>query len=420
MLYISQMSDQQGKRQAVVIGGGAAGYFAAIRCAEQHPETHVLLLEATHRPLLKVHLSGGERCNVTHHCFEPNELIKAYPRGSQELRGPFSRFQPRDTIAWFAGRGVELKVEPDGRMFPTTDRSATIAECLQQAAAKAGVEIRLAARVKELIRIEKGEDRFELHFKEGEPIATHSVLLATGSTPSGYKMAASLGHTIAPLAPSLFTFTIQDPRFYGLSGISVTKANLRLQIDDKHSFEQTGPLLITHWGLSGPAVLRLSAFAARELMHSNYQASLLVNWLVNHTDESIRVSLDEYRRKHPVKLIVSEGPFFLPRRLWTSLTEHAGIDATQTWSNLSREQSLRLAEELLRGKFTVNGKGEFKDEFVTCGGVANREVDFRTMESKLCPGLFFAGELLDIDGITGGFNFQAAWTTGWIAGSHLG
>ncbi len=336
------------KNTLVVVGGGAAGYFGAIRAAEIFPDAHVMLLEATHRPLLKVLLSGGERCNVTHHCFEPNELIKAYPRGSQELRGPFSRFQPKDTIGWFEKHGVDLKVEPDGRMFPTTDSSATIADCLQQVAAKAGVEVRIAARVKEIARIDDGANRFELHLKDGEPIKAYAVLLATGSTPSGYKMTASLGHSITPLAPSLFTFNITDARLEGIAGISVAKTNLRLFIDGKEKFEQSGPLLITHWGLSGPAVLKLSAFAARELMRANYQAELTVNWLVNHTDESILVSLEQYRQKHPVKQIQSEGPFFQPRRLWAKLIEHTGIDSEQTWSTLSRDQRLRMVEELLR------------------------------------------------------------------------
>lgn len=413
------MNQAKADKQSVIVGGGAAGYFAAIRAAECFPDLKVILLEATHRPLLKVLLSGGERCNVTHHCFEPKELIKGYPRGSQELRGPFSRFQPKDTVAWFAERGVELKAEEDGRMFPITDSSATIANCLKTSAVKAGVELRLASRVKEILRRD-GSPRFELHLKEGEPMLADSVLLATGSTPSGYKIAASLGHTITPLAPSLFTFNITDRRIDGIAGISVPKATLTLTTPDQKRFEQTGPLLITHWGISGPAVLKLSAWAARELHRSDYHATLHINWIINHTQESARVSLDAYRAKHPVKQIQSEGPFFLPRRLWIRLTEHAGIELDRTWSNLTRAQALALCDELLHGRFDVIGKGEFKDEFVTCGGVSLKEVDFRTMQSKLAPGLFFAGELLDIDGITGGYNFQAAWTTGWIAGSHLG
>ncbi len=414
------MSKQSDKKRAIIIGGGAAGYFAAIRCAEAFPAMEVILMEATHRPLLKVLLSGGERCNVTHNCFDPKELIKGYPRGSQELRGPFTRFQPSDTVAWFAQRGVELKAEPDGRMFPTTDRSSTIADCLQLAAKNAGVEIRLAARVKEIVRREDLAGKFELHFKEGGPMTADTVLLATGSTPSGYKIAASLGHPITTLAPSLFTFNIKDRRIEGISGISVPKAQLTLKVRDGVQFEQMGPLLITHWGMSGPAVLKLSAWGARELLKCDYHAQLSVNWLVNHTRESVRVSLDNFRAKHPTKQVQSEGPFFLPRRLWLRLAEHAGIELDRTWSNLTRAQSTALCEELIDGQFAISGKGEFKDEFVTCGGVSLKEVDFRTMQSKVCPGLFFAGELLDIDGITGGYNFQAAWTTGWLAGSHMG
>lgn len=395
----------------VVVGGGAAGFFAAITCAVTHPRVRVTLLEKSARPLSKVRISGGGRCNVTHACFDPAVLTQSYPRGGKALRGPFSRFQPRDTIEWFAAHGVRLKTEPDGRIFPVTDSSETIVDCLIHAATAAGVEIRTDAGV---VSIERG---FTIELKTGERLTCDRLLLATGSTRKGYEWAVSLGHTIEPPVPSLFTFTVSDPRLADLSGISVANAHVRLA---GTRLEQTGPVLITHWGLSGPAVLKLSAWGARLLHERNYHTDLIVNWLPGLRPDELRRRLAEAKTDHARQSIASHAPFELPQRLWKRLVAAAGIGEDQRWADVSKPQSSRLADELWQGRYVLEGKGVFKDEFVTCGGIRLDEVSFKTMESRVCPGLYFAGEILDIDGITGGFNFQSAWTTGWIAGQAIG
>ena len=396
----------------VVVGGGAAGFFAAIRAAEQGHE--VLLFEANSQVLAKVRISGGGRCNLTHHCFEPRELVKAYPRGGKALRGPFSRFQPTDTIHWFAERGVETKTEPDGRMFPVTDDSATIVECLVQAAMDAGVQVRTNRKV-ESIRCDHGG--FHILLRDDATSSADSILLATGGSRDGFELAKNLGHTIVPPVPSLFTFNVSDSRLAGLQGVAVDEVECLLLANEK-KLHQSGPLLVTHWGLSGPAVLKLSAWAARELHDAAYQATLRVNWLPNLQREAIREQLARQRKTAAKRTIDASCPFELPNRLWRSLVEHVGGSGVR-WADLSKKVLEKLVEQLAAVEFVVAGKGQFKDEFVTCGGVSLDEVDFRTMQSRICPGLFFAGEILDIDAITGGYNFQNAWTTGWIAGSSL-
>ncbi len=403
-----------------VVGGGAAGYFAAITCAEQHRACTVVLLEATNQPLEKVRISGGGRCNVTHDCFEPAELVRAYPRGFRELRGPFSRFQPRDTVAWFGKRGVTLKTEPDGRMFPESNQSSTIVDCLMATATDLGVKTRLKARVKNVRHNPDSETRraFDIELHDGEVIAADRLLLATGNSPDGYRMARELGHEIVPCVPSLFTFKITDPRIEGLSGLTVDDVQVRLTVE-KERFEQRGPLLITHWGVSGPAILKLSAFGARALARTNYHATLKTNWMPSMAIESAVELISRLKRQHGTRLAHANGIEPIPRRLWSSLVHYAGMTQELTWANVNGQQIDRLARELVNGEFLVTGKGIFKEEFVTCGGVNLREIDFKTMESRLCLGLFLAGEILDIDGITGGFNFQSAWTTGWIAGASM-
>jgi len=404
-------------KKIAIIGGGAAGYFAAIHAAEGNPQSKVVLLEATQKPLAKVLISGGGRCNATHHCFEPSQLVKAYPRGHRELRSAFSRFQPRDTVAWFEGRGVELKVEEDGRMFPITDNSATIADCLKKAASDAGVEVRLGAMVKSIVR--NDASRFLLSFREGQE-EFDALIMTTGSSPAGHELARALGHTIVSPVPSLFTFNIKDPRIGELPGIAFERVKLTLKFADRsQSFEQMGPLLITHWGLSGPAVLKLSAWAARELFETKYQAELTVNFAPEYNVESLAAALTKFKDEHPKKMISHACPVNLPKRFWKSLVSHCEIAETETWANLPKVKLRKLATEVASGAYQVSGKGVFKDEFVTCGGVALGEVDFRSMESRVCAGLYFAGEILDIDGITGGFNFQNAWTTAFIAASGL-
>lgn len=411
--------------RVVVIGGGAAGFFGAIACAKAHPHTQVILLEASRQPLAKVRISGGGRCNVTHACFEPAGLVQNYPRGGKALRGAFSRFQSLDTVNWFAAQGVKLKTEPDGRMFPTTDSSETIVDCLTKAALSAGVEVRTGAVV---VSVSRQPDKFEISLKSGEilqgvseavRLSAHRVLLATGSNQIGYQIATALGHHIEPPVPSLFTFNVLDARLRDLAGVSVD-ARLRLSIAGSQ-LEQTGALLITHWGLSGPAVLKLSAWGARVLHNCHYQATLLINWLPQLNPEVLRQKLLLVKSESSQKVIaLHRGVDKMPHRLWQYLVSRIGIGGEDRWAGLSHKNLNLLIQELTQGQYLIQGKGVFKEEFVTCGGVNLKDVNFKTMASRCCPGLYFAGEILDIDGVTGGFNFQSAWTTGWLAGQAMG
>lgn len=400
----------------VIAGGGAAGFFAAIACAERAPTAKVVLLEATAHPLAKVLVSGGGRCNVTHACFEPRELVKRYPRGARELLGAFHRWQPRDTVAWFAERGVELKTEPDGRMFPVTDRSQTVADCLLHAAERAGVAVRTRCGLVSVQRMPEGT--FRLALTDGSALEAAALLLATGGNRSsaGYSVAAVLGHTVEPPVPSLFTFNVADPRLDGLAGLSVADAVASV---DGSRLSERGPILITHWGLSGPAILRLSAWGARELHAREYRFALRVNWSGGKTREQVRADLATQRTAHPKRHVAGSALAGIPQRLWERLTAAAGLSDAQLWAGTSNAVLDRLAEQIAAGVYAVTGKSTNKDEFVTCGGVRLSEVDFRTLQSRLCPGLYFAGEVLDVDGVTGGFNFQAAWTTGWLAGRAM-
>ena len=409
-----------------VIGGGAAGFFSAITCAKTYPQARVTLLEAGRQLLAKVRISGGGRCNVTHACFDPGVLVQNYPRGGKALRGAFSRFQPRDTVEWFADRGVQLKTEEDGRMFPITDDSATIVNCLIRAAEDAGVRIRTGdavVSVKKLMGNGAEDGRgdiasmFEVELKSGESFKCDRLLLATGSNPSGFKWAKELGNTVELPVPSLFTFNIADSRIKDLAGVSVPNAKVKLP---GSKLEQSGPLLITHWGLSGPGVLKLSAWGARFLHDRHYKTNVLINWLPQYNAEVLRQQLVGVKSQLSHRLIVSSCPFPMPRRLWERLTSSIGIDDQKRWADLSNKAIDKLLLELVQGEYQIAGKGAFKEEFVTCGGVNLKEVDFKTMESRRCPGLFFAGEILDIDGVTGGFNFQSAWTTAWLAGIAIG
>ncbi|NJR57754.1 MAG: NAD(P)/FAD-dependent oxidoreductase [Cyanobacteria bacterium CRU_2_1] len=403
--------------EVMVVGGGAAGFFGAIVCAEVHSHARVTLLEASRHPLAKVRISGGGRCNVTHACFDPAVLVQNYPRGGKALRGAFSRFQPRDTVAWFAKRGVMLKTESDGRMFPVTDDSETIVRCLVQAAQAAGVTVRTASPV---LKVSRSACGFELTLKSGEPLRSDRLLLATGSQPQGYHLAKTLGHTIEPPVPSLFTFTIPDAQLRELAGVSVDSAQARLLVPGEKSLAQTAPLLVTHWGMSGPAALKLSAWGARILHDHRYQATLQVNWLPQEQPEHWRQILLNAKEEWGKRSIASHCPYPLPRRLWQYLVARSGMGLDDRWADLSKKAMNVLIQELTQGHYSIQGKGVFKDEFVTCGGVTLKDIDFKTMESRKCPGLYFAGEILDIDGVTGGFNFQSAWTTGWLAGQAIG
>jgi predicted Rossmann fold flavoprotein len=397
-----------------VIGGGAAGFFSAIKCAETNPKARVTIYEKGAHVLTKVRISGGGRCNVTHSCFDPKALVTHYPRGHRELLGPFHKFQPRDTVKWFESRGVALKTEDDGRLFPTTDASITIINALKDAADKAGVTVRTQASPASVTT--ESPRAFRIVFSSGETATCQRLLLASGSGDGGYALATSLGHTLEAPVPSLFTFNIPDKRLRDLSGISVESAEIKIIGTD---LKQKGPVLITHWGLSGPAVLKLSAWGARVLYDKQYQARVQVNWLGidrGPADEKIR----HFKKNNAKKSIPTHSPFPIPQRLWERLSLSSGLTASDIWADLSNVQIDKLLDALCASSYALSGKSTFKDEFVTCGGVRLDEVDFTTMESKRCPGLYFAGEILDIDGVTGGFNFQSAWTTGWLAGQAMG
>jgi predicted Rossmann fold flavoprotein len=404
-----------GKR-IVIVGGGAAGFFAAVTCAEAAPGTEVVVLEKGPQFLAKVRISGGGRCNVTHNLFEVREFVQRYPRGSRELIGPFQRFQARDTVAWFSARGVELKAEEDGRMFPVTNTSQTIVDCLFHAAQAAGVQLRANCGVDAIER--RTEGGFQLRLTGGETMNCDHVLLAIGGcrTPALGQLAVGLGHTLEAPVPSLFTFQINSPVLEGLAGVSLESAEVSVPGTELKS---RGPLLVTHAGLSGPAVLRLSAWGARQLSETDYQFPLRVNWLPQFNAETLAAELLARRQSQGAKLLLNTPIAPLSARLWEKLVRAAGVPPEMRCAALSKSAQQTLIRQLLATELNVVGKSLNKDEFVTCGGVRLREVNFKTMESRVCPGLFFAGEVLDIDGITGGFNFQAAWTTGWIAGKAM-
>lgn len=408
-------------KRIVIIGGGAAGFFAAINAAENakshSQKVHVQILEATNRTLTKVKISGGGRCNVTHHLFEPRAFCERYPRGSKELLSGFQRFQAKDTVDWFSQRGVRLVPEEDGRMFPDTNTSDTIIECFQQSARDLGIEIKLNHRVESLSKKDTGE--FLIQLQDGQTLTADALMIATGSSPFGHKLAKDLGHTITPLAPSLFSFKIEDPLISDLSGLSFENSEVKLQIPNEKPFKEKGPMLITHWGLSGPAVLKISAWAAREMQTANYRAQLIVNWLGLPRIESALDLLKQKKEEGLKSQLQNVYPEQLAKRFWLKVLQKAQIPFEKRWSDISKKEIQTLAEVLFSTKLEVLGKNRYKDEFVECGGVDLREINFKKMESKLVPGLYFSGEVLDVDGITGGFNFQNAWTGSWIAAQSL-
>ncbi|MES2620082.1 MAG: NAD(P)/FAD-dependent oxidoreductase [Bacteroidota bacterium] len=401
------------KKQVVVIGGGAAGFFAAITCAEKNPDFNITILEKSPQLLYKVKISGGGRCNVTHACFEPKQLVKNYPRGETQLLGPFTRFNPTNTIDWFETRGVELKAEDDGRMFPATDTSQTIIDCYLREAKRLKIKIETLIGVDSL---QMTDDRWRLNTSKGE-ICADAVIVASGSSSRMWTALEKIGHSIVPAVPSLFTFNIKDERIKGLEGLSVDQA--KVTVVSKQKLNATGPLLITHWGMSGPAILRLSAWDARELAATNHKFEIEVNW-INKEASEVKDTLKLFKQNHPKKNVVANPLFSIPRRLWERLVSGNSLNSNFNFADLSNKQIELLAETFTASRFSVSGKSTYKDEFVTAGGIDLNEVDFKTMQSKKWPGLFFAGEVLDIDAITGGFNFQAAWTTGWIAGTSIG
>jgi predicted Rossmann fold flavoprotein len=394
-----------------IIGAGAAGYFAAISCKNHFPEANVSILEKSNKTLAKVKVSGGGRCNVTHACFSISELSKFYPRGEKYLKKSFGIFNTNHTVAWFSTRGVELKTEADNRMFPITDNSQTIIDCLTREAEKLSIDVRLGFGVDSLIKTENG---FEITSNK-EIFLFDKIIVATGGNPKseGFNWLSSFNHEIIPPVPSLFTFNMPSEKTEALMGVATQNTVVRIQ---GTSLQQQGPLLITHWGMSGPAILKLSAWGARILNDLNYNFTLLVNWTGLANEEVVREKVMNARLESAKKKIVNANPFDLTARMWEYLLDRVEIKHDIIWSELPKKEQNRLINTLFNDAYKVEGKTTFKEEFVTCGGISLAEVNMNTMESRKQEGLFFAGEVLDIDGVTGGFNFQAAWTTGFIAG----
>ncbi len=395
----------------IIVGGGAAGFFTAINIVEKNPNLKVAILERGKNVLEKVRISGGGRCNVTHACFEPNELVKFYPRGEKELRGPFHQFCSGDTIEWFQKHGVALKIEDDGRMFPESNSSQTIIDCFLNATQKLGISVITGQSVQSIFKKEN-------HWKmdtQNETYLTEKLVLATGSNPKMWEMLQTFGHAIVSPVPSLFTFNIKDSRIKELPGVA---AHVSVKVKDT-KLAATGPLLITHWGMSGPAILKLSAWGARILHDKNYQFPIFINWLNDVDFEDAEKRLKELKQEHAKKAVSKKSPFEFPNRLWESLVLASGIESETKWADLSKNQLQNLANQLTNATFQVNGKSTFKEEFVTAGGIDLKEINFKTMESKLHTNLYFAGEIVNIDAITGGFNFQNAWTSGFIVANGM-
>ena len=399
----------------IIVGGGAGGFFTAINIAEKNPKLKIAILERGKEVLTKVRISGGGRCNVTHACFEPNELVKFYPRGEKELRGPFHQFCSGDTIEWFEKHGVELKIEEDGRMFPISNSSQTIIDCFTTATKKLGIQVLIGQSVQSIYKSETSDGNFWKIETQNEQYLCEKLVLATGSNPKMWEMIQDFGHTIVSPVPSLFTFNIKDARIKELPGVS---AQVSVKVKDT-KLTSTGPLLVTHWGMSGPAILKLSAWGARTLFDKNYQFTIFVNWLNDVDLEDAEKILKELKQEHSKKTVSKKSPFEFPNRLWESLVLASGISEDTKWADLSKNQLQNLSNQLTNGQFQVNGKSTFKEEFVTAGGIDLKEINFKTMESKFHQNLYFAGEIVNIDAITGGFNFQNAWTSGFIVANSI-
>jgi predicted Rossmann fold flavoprotein len=400
----------EGIKKVAVIGGGAAGFFAALSAAEHHPTAQITLYEKSSKVLSKVKISGGGRCNVTHNCTDIPILIQAYPRGGKQLKSIFHTFQPKDTIAWFNARGVTLKTETDGRMFPITDDSQTIINCLEAACDKLGIQRQLNAGVE---KISPQEGQWTLEFKNGVT-QCDAVIITTGGSPKakGFDWLANLKHSITPPVPSLFTFNMPQEDITQLMGVVAKKAKVHIT---GSKIKTEGPLLITHWGMSGPAILKASSMGARVLADLNYHFNIRVQWLEESPQELLNI-LEETAKDTPQKQIGKHNPFDLPNRLWTYLFNKIKLPQDRRWNELGQKNFHRLIDLLTNDNYTVEGKTTFKEEFVTCGGINLKDINMKTMESKKAKGLYFAGEVLDIDAITGGYNFQAAWSGGYVAG----
>jgi predicted Rossmann fold flavoprotein len=396
-------------KKVIIIGGGAAGIFAAINIAEKYPSFSVTVLEKSSKVLAKVKVSGGGRCNVTNALTDITALSKNYPRGEKELKKLFYKFSTPDTVKWFSDRGVKLKAEADGRMFPVTDNSQTIIDCLLKACQDSQVRISYQTPIK---KIEKTASGFILTTDKMEAISCDALVIATGGSPKieSYQWLGELGHSIASPVPSLFTFNIKESDITSLQGLAVKECQVKIA---GTKLWWNGPLLITHWGFSGPAVLKLSALGARLLHEKDYKYTVLISWLNGAKEQEVKEEIEAFKLHNPLKYVTNACPFELPKRLWEFLVTKTGISPDLKWINVTGKTLNKIISHLINDEYNALGKTTFKDEFVTCGGVNLNEVDFDTMQSKICPGLYFCGEVLDIDGITGGFNFQAAWSTGW-------
>ena len=404
-----------GKKRLVVIGGGAAGFFCAINAAQMNPAFEVIIVEKTSKLLSKVRISGGGRCNVTHHCFSMAEMLKKYPRGNSFLKKAFHHFFTTDTIQWFIERGVQLKAEADGRMFPTTDSSETIVNCLMKEVNKYGVQILLN---REVLALSMLNSEWSLEFKDADTILADFVCVASGGYPKAlqFEWLKKLGHTIEAPVPSLFTFNMPGNSITSLMGIVAENASVKIA---GSKLQEQGPLLITHWGMSGPCILKLSAWGAKELAAKNYHFSILVNWLPAFNEQTLKDKFQQVRFEQAAQKIVNRNAFGLPQRLWQYLLQQSAVNENLRWADLPAKEQNKLIKNICAQEFAVSGKTTFKEEFVTAGGVALEEVDANTMQSKILPNLFFSGEVLNIDGVTGGFNFQSAWTTGYIAAKAI-
>jgi predicted Rossmann fold flavoprotein len=402
-------------KKLIVIGGGAAGFFCAINAARMNPDLEVLIVEKGNKLLSKVKVSGGGRCNATHACFEIPELVKKYPRGQQFLKKAFHHFNTNDTIQWFADRKVELITEADGRMFPSTNDSQTIINCLLNEADKYNVKVLLQTEIK---GIENTGEQFVLLTSNNKELQADDLCIACGGFPKAtmFDWLTKLGHNIAPPVPSLFTFNMPGNKISSLMGLSVSLATVKIM---GTKLVEQGPLLITHWGMSGPVILKLSAWGARILADSSYQFTIMVNWLSDYTEQSLRESWHGLRNQLAAQKMANKNPFGMPNRLWNYLLGLSEIKEETRWADLPSKEQNKLIKNLTAGEFSVNGKTTFKEEFVTCGGIKLSEIDPNTMQSKKIPHLYFAGEIMDIDGVTGGFNFQNAWTSGWIAANAI-
>jgi predicted Rossmann fold flavoprotein len=406
------------KRKLVVIGGGASGFFCAVNAARLHQDLEVVVLEKTTKLLSKVKVSGGGRCNVTHASEEVQDMLHAYPRGMRLLKKTLHQFSPQDTIEWFGERGVDLKVEADGRMFPVSNQSQSIIDCLLAEATKYGVVVKISMDV---LSIKKEDEHFLLEVKDAYQSVTQMqaafVCVATGGYPklSGFDWLARLGHAISEPVPSLFTFNIPDKQLHALMGVAVKHAVVKIPV---LKAVEEGPLLITHWGLSGPAILKLSSRCARELHNMEYTFDVSVNWLPEYHESNTLDYLKSYKQ-NTKGTIGAKQPFGLVTRLWHYLLLRSAIDPETDWGNVPNAQMVLLSKTLCNDVYHAKGKTTFKEEFVTAGGIALQEMDANTMESKKVKGLFFAGEVMDVDGITGGYNFQHAWTSGWIVANSI-